>query len=130
MNTSKTPRNTIARTEILKLVNDSVSALSHADVQVAINGLCDRVTIYRVLDRLVEDGSIHRIVNVDGIVRYASCHTCEEGHHHYHDHVHFSCDKCKSVTCLEEVVPSFKLPRKYQVKEVNFTVRGLCPSCR
>ena len=125
----KSSRNTVAKTEIQRLVETSEVALSHADIQTALNGLCDRVTIYRVLDRLVEDGNIHKVVNVDGVVRYAGCHTCEEGHDHHHNHVHFSCNNCKSVTCLDDVVPLFKLPRKYKVKEVNFTVSGLCPAC-
>jgi Fur family ferric uptake transcriptional regulator len=125
----KVTRNTIAKTEIQRLVEDSTVALSHAEIQTALNGLCDRVTIYRVLDRLVEDGNIHKIVNVDGVVRYAGCQTCDEGHGHHHNHVHFSCIQCKSVTCLDDVIPEFKLPRKYKVKEVNFTVSGLCPAC-
>jgi Fur family ferric uptake transcriptional regulator len=65
---------------------------------------------------------------VDGVIKYAECHQCETQHHH-HNHVHFSCEKCKAVTCLEDVEPTFKLPKQYQVKEVNFTLSGLCPKC-
>lgn len=124
----KITRNTIAKTEIKKLIHGSDVALSHAEIQATLNDLCDRVTIYRVLDRLVEEGSVHRIVNVDGVIKYAECHDCEAPQHH-HNHVHFSCEKCKSVTCLEDVEPSFKLPAQYKVKEVNFTLSGLCPKC-
>lgn len=123
----KITRNTIAKTEIKKLISNSAVALSHAEIQHELNDLCDRVTIYRVLDRLVDEGTVHRIVNVDGVIKYAKCHDCETQHHH--NHLHFSCEKCKSVTCLEDVVPSFKLPNKYQVREVNFTLSGLCPKC-
>jgi Fur family ferric uptake transcriptional regulator len=124
----KITRNTIAKTEIRKLINSSPVALSQPEIQHELNDVCDRVTIYRVLDRLVEEGAIHRIVNVDGVIKYAECHQCETQHHH-HNHVHFSCEKCKAVTCLEDVEPSFKLPKQYQVKEVNFTLSGLCPNC-
>ncbi len=124
----KITRNTVAKTEIKKLIHSSDVALSHTEIQASLNDLCDRVTIYRVLDRLVEEGAVHRIVNVDGVIKYAECHDCETQHHH-HNHVHFSCEKCKSVTCLEDVEPTFKLPKQYQVKEVNFTLSGLCPKC-
>ncbi|MFA9290522.1 MAG: Fur family transcriptional regulator, partial [Solirubrobacteraceae bacterium] len=97
------------------------------EIQKSLDGLCDRVTIYRVLERLMEEGVIHKIVNVDGVVKYAGCHSCSEKHHH--NHIHFSCQKCKSVTCLEDVKPSFKLPENYIVSEVNFTLSGLCPQC-
>lgn len=81
----------------------------------------------RVLDRLMEEDLVHKVVNVDGGVGYASCHNCEVVHNH--NHLHFSCQKCKSVTCIEDVQPLFKLPKGYKISEVNFTVSGLCPQC-
>jgi Fur family ferric uptake transcriptional regulator len=120
-------RKTLAKTEIQKLISSSSFALSHSEIQSSLNGLCDRVTIYRVLDRLLAEGQIHKIVNVDGSVKYAACHSCSEKHNH--DHLHFSCQKCKSVTCLDDVEPSFKLPKNYKVSETNFMLSGLCPQC-
>lgn len=123
----KQARNTAAKTEILKCISQSEVALSHAEIQLLLEGLCDRVTIYRVLDRLTEEGAIHRIVNIDGVVKYANCRNCSTDHKH--SHIHFSCQKCKSVTCMEDVEPAFNLPARYQVAEVNFTVSGICPRC-
>ena len=121
-------RNTVARTQILDLINASDTALSHAEIESKLKGLCNRVTIYRVLDRLVEEDLVHKIVNVDGHLRFAACRTCSDKRHH-HNHVHFSCLGCGSVTCLEEVEPVFKLSKKYKVQEMNFTLSGLCPNC-
>lgn len=123
----KSSRNTTAKTEIQELILSSKTALSHTEIQKHLVGLCDRVTIYRVLERLTDEGMIHKIVNVDGVVKYAGCHSCSEKHNH--NHIHFSCEKCKSVTCLENVEPSFKLPENYKVNEVNFTLSGVCPQC-
>jgi Fur family transcriptional regulator, ferric uptake regulator len=123
----KQTRNTTAKTEIINLINNAHVALSHAEIQTALDGLCDRVTIYRVLDRLTEEGVVHKIVNVDGVIKYASCESCS--YSHKHNHIHFSCNKCKTVTCITDVEPTFKLPKKYTVSEVNFTVSGLCPQC-
>lgn len=123
----KSVRNTPAKTAIQELIARSPIALSHAEIQNALKDLCDRVTIYRVLERLVEEGVIHKIVNTDGVLKFAGCHTCSTEHHH--NHIHFSCQKCKSVTCLEDVEPVFKLSSNYHVKEMNFTLSGLCPRC-
>jgi Fur family transcriptional regulator, ferric uptake regulator len=120
-------RNTAAKKEIQELISSSTVALSHSEIQHMLEGLCDRVTIYRVLERLLDEGIIHKIVNVDGVVKYASCQMCAAKHNH--NHIHFSCQKCKSVTCLNESEPSYKLPRKYKVLEMNFTLSGLCPQC-
>ena len=102
----KSSRNTPAKTEIQELILSSKSALSHTEIQKHLTGLCDRVTIYRILERLTDEGLIHKVVNVDGVVKYAGCHSCSEKHNH--NHIHFSCQKCKSVTCLEDVVPSYR----------------------
>ena len=120
-------RNTIARTEILNLIKGSKIALSHAEIEAKLKGLCNRVTIYRVLERLEEEGHIHKFVNVDGLLKFAACHSCE--HVHHHNHAHFSCVECGEVTCLEDVEPAFKISPKYQVREMNFTLSGVCPNC-
>lgn len=123
----KSARTTAAKTRIQELIISSSVALSHSEIQDVLDGLCDRVTIYRVLDRLMEEGVIHKIINVDGVVKYAGCHSCSTKHNH--NHIHFSCQKCKTVTCLDDVEPSFMLPKNYKVRELNFTVSGLCPQC-
>ena len=121
------PRNTKAKTKIKELIISSQTALSHSEIQESLEGLCNRVTTYRVLDRLLEEGVIHKIVNVDGVINFASCQSCSSEHNH--NHIHFSCQKCKAVTCIEGVEPTYKLPKSYKVKEMNFTLSGLCPQC-
>lgn len=123
----KQTRNTVAKERILDVITNSASALSHAEIQDRLNGLCDRVTIYRVLDRLMAEDLVHKVVTLEGVTKYAACHSCTSAHSH--NHVHFSCDNCKSVTCVDSVQPAFVLPEKYTVFQVNFTVSGLCPQC-
>lgn len=124
----KSTRNTVAKSAILELIKNSEVALSHTEIQKLTGDLCDRVTIYRVLDRLVAEDVIHKIATHDGTIKYAACHH-HDNHHHTHNHVHFSCEKCHSVTCLDSVEPSFSVPKNYLVKQVNFTLSGLCPDC-
>ncbi|MFN4233197.1 MAG: Fur family transcriptional regulator [Bacteroidia bacterium] len=126
----KVTRKTVAKTKILEYVQNSSSAVAHSDIQQSLKGICDRVTIYRVLDRLLSEGLVHKIVDVDGVVKYAACHTCEDEHHHRHDHVHFSCEKCKKVTCLDAVIPQLNMPKEYKINSVNFMVSGYCPNCK
>ncbi len=124
---SKTARNTPAKTKIYELLRSSEVALSHTEIQQQLDSAFDRVTIYRVLDRLVEAGQIHKIVNVDGVVKYAGCKACTTIHQD--NHIHFSCERCKRVTCLDEVAPVYQLPKNYRVTETSFTLLGVCPQC-
>lgn len=123
----KTKRNTVAKTTIIELLKESGWALSHADIQNKIEGVCDRVTIYRILDRLYVEEKIHKTVGIDGVVKYAFCH---HDSFHNHHHVHFNCERCLSTTCLEKLNPSFNLPEGYVMKDLNFTINGLCPKCK
>lgn len=126
----KQTRNTVARSAILELIQSSEVALSQLAIQHTLNGLCDRVTIYRVLDRLVEEGLIHKIVNVNGVVNFAACATCEHHQDHEHQHIHFSCRVCNELTCLNQVIPSFDLPTGFSKEETFFTVSGICNHCQ
>lgn len=123
----KNSRNTTAKSVILDLISKSNSALSHSEIQILTNGFCNRVTIYRVLERLINEDLIHKAVNLDGTIKYASCSHSKENHSH--NHVHFSCTNCHLVTCLDSVKPKFTLPDNYKIKEFNFTLTGLCPNC-
>lgn len=114
---------------ILELVGKSESALSHNELLHSLGDTMNRVTIYRILDKLVVDGQVHKIIDIDGVSKFASCHVCDE-HDHHHNHVHFSCTQCQSVTCLEDVIPAFTLPADYKVEEMNFTLSGVCPECK
>ena len=125
----KTTRNTTAKSAILELLKNSKEALSHAEIQKLTVDLCDRVTIYRVLDRLVIEDVIHKIATPDGTLKYAACQHNHINKHHVHNHVHFSCEKCLSVTCLDAVEPIYTISENYVVKDMNFTLSGLCPKC-
>ena len=77
-------RNTIAKAKILELINHSEVALSHSEIEKKLTeGLCNRVTIYRVLDRLTEEGHIHRFYQYRRSSEICiACHHCDAQHHH------------------------------------------------
>ncbi|MFM7770639.1 MAG: Fur family transcriptional regulator [Bacteroidota bacterium] len=122
-------RNTKAKQRILDFFEKNNSALTHAFIYNELKEECDRATVYRILERLTSEGILHKIVNVTGIVNYALCFSCNSEHKHTHNHIHFNCENCEEVTCLEDIEPEIKLPKKYKIKEVNLTVSGLCPKC-
>ena len=125
----KQVRTTAAKQHIREILGQAGIALSQPEIQDQTAGVCDRVTVYRVLDRLLQEGEIHRTIGMDGITRYASCKQCDHDHGHQHDHVHFSCEVCGEVTCLDKVVPQLKLPKGYQPRDASYMISGVCPTC-
>lgn len=123
-------RNSTTKQEIIKLLEQKQEALTHKNFQDYFKDKIDRVTIYRALDRLVDEGKLHKIINLEGGVQYAKCKTCNhEEDNHKHDHVHFSCIKCEKTICLEKTTPEIKLPKGYLIKEMQLLISGICPNC-
>ena len=121
-------RSSAVRDQILEILGARKEALSPKDFQDILKGVCDRVTVYRALDRLHEEGRIHKITGVENAIQYALCRKCMDKH--THDHVHFNCIKCSKISCIENSEPTLHLPKEYQVQEIQCMVTGICPDCK
>lgn len=98
-------------------------------IQERITENIDRATIYRVLNRLNEDGKVHKIVGDDNKQYFALCSKCNQNKKaHSHDHVHFRCLECTRVECLDGSINSF-IPQGYVAKIHNLVISGLCKEC-
>jgi Fur family ferric uptake transcriptional regulator len=121
-------RVTPARIGVLGILLEAQAALSHQEIEqlAAQQGLsCDRVTLYRALDWLVEQGMAHKINGADRTWRY----NAQTGTPH--QHAHFHCKRCQQVYCLENLQPAFvfSLPPGYQLEQVDVNLQGICPAC-
>jgi Fur family transcriptional regulator, ferric uptake regulator len=123
-------RVTDCRLEIIQEFLVKNIALSHADLEDSLNNRFDRVTIYRTLKTFLDKDLIHKVLDDSGATKYALCSHGESKHNHSHEHVHFKCEKCGETTCLEDIsLPSIKLPKGFQTKEMNLLVQGVCEKC-
>jgi Fur family ferric uptake transcriptional regulator len=125
-------RHTECREAILYTFSSSISALSHGDLEQAVDDKYDRVTIYRTLKTFLEKGIIHKILDGQGGTKYALCETSNcSNETHKHDHVHFKCRLCGDTTCINSVdIPQIHLPKGYQREEINLLIEGSCPNCQ
>lgn len=125
---TSTNKPSAVRDKIIEVLKEKKEALSHRDFQDLFQGKWDRVTIYRALDKLVEIDKIHKVTGIEGTVQYALCSGCES-HTHNHNHVHFNCSNCHKVVCIENVIPTIKLPEGFLAHDVQCMVTGICSSC-
>ncbi|QHT66043.1 transcriptional repressor [Rhodocytophaga rosea] len=123
-------RNTSCREEILDLFLQRNFALSHADIESTIHEDFDRVTVYRTLKTFLDKGLIHKVLDDEGVTKYALCkEKCSHTEHH-HEHVHFKCMTCGLTNCLDSVlIPSISLPAGYSLSETSLLVQGTCQDC-
>ena len=90
----------------------------------------DKASIFRVLELFAGKELIHVIEDGSRSQKYEVCH----GHSHHtiqDQHVHFYCEHCGQVYCFEDITaPAVKLPADFEVKSLNYMLKGVCPRCR
>jgi Fur family transcriptional regulator, ferric uptake regulator len=121
-------RATPARLAVLRLLESAERALSHHDIETALSGTgFDRVTLYRVLDWMVESGLAHRLTDAQRVFRFSLAASNAPAHN---SHAHFRCEACGKVFCLDQVlVQAPALPQGFSGKSVELCVTGQCARC-
>lgn len=119
---------TSSRLKLLHALNAYDSAMPYAAIQEVMADI-DRVTLYRTLESLKEQGIIHKAFQENNETYYAICDKKCDTTHHHHDHVHFRCEKCQVVTCEEPVDDIQVLLPNLEIHKVSIHVEGICQTC-
>ena len=127
-------RLTQPRVAVLAMLLASDHAESHQAVaaSIASHHRIDRVTVYRVLDWLVEVGIAHRIAGDDRVWRFMLNNPVVQAKAGaQHQHAHFTCNECGQTFCLTDTATklNFKLPAGFKTSEVDLKFRGACAHC-
>lgn len=89
-----------------------------------------RATIYRTLERLVEQGMVRKYILGDGkraCYQYAGAQSC-------HDHYHLKCESCGGlfhVECefLDDMNRHIRTHHRFQINGAKTVLYGLCEAC-
>ncbi len=121
-------RLTMARVQILRILLNAGRATSHNEIEAKLGRhySIDRVTVYRVLDWLVQTGLAHKLTDANRVWRFNAVTGRHAG-----DHAHFTCTCCGGTFCLDDAasVKTPKLPAGFRSQDIDVTVRGLCDEC-
>jgi Fe2+/Zn2+ uptake regulation proteins len=126
---SRSLKATSHRLSLLIKLQEYSSAMPYSAIQKAMKSM-DRVTLYRTLESLKEKGIIHKAFQGNNESYYAICGKKCSNSQHDHDHVHFKCVKCESVTCE---VPSKKVEisiPNIDIHKVSVHLEGVCNLCK
>lgn len=116
------------RIELLSVLSTCDKAVTEKELEVLMNGNCNRTTIYRNLNSLVEKKIVHRILSGDA-VKYKLVSPKKESEKKA-DHVHFDCKSCNTTFCLEDLaIQDFTLPEGFTKLENQFIIFGICKNC-
>lgn len=145
-------KTTSSRLAVTAVLTQNSGPLTHQDLLKQLPPNFDRVTLYRVLDWLLQHQLIHRIAGVDRAWRFQLNASAERkpitnnGRQYttklransatkllnQHAHAHFQCETCGKVFCLEDIQPKLNnsLPADFTVDSIELNIKGKCAHCQ
>lgn len=121
----------IRKTKSVKILLDefdkSSTAISVTALIERFSSKMNKTTIYRVLDKLEDDGYLHSFLGKNGHKWYAKCNGCSSSNHS-DAHPHFQCSNCGKVDCLPADVVIPKIPNRI-VDVSQVLLQGKCEQC-
>ncbi len=122
---------TTNRIQVLEIVGNNTFPLSAGDIYAILErtSSINRVTVYRILDLLVEHGVVDRI-STGGRAFYYGIAPNE----HHKPHPHFYCRICGQMDCLSPesvTVDIAPLLKTYpgRIEKVEIRIDGICKNC-
>lgn len=115
-----------------QIIAECLASLNHPtveEIQICVSGIApsiNKATIYRTMNRMVEDGDIRRLVGQDGVYRYDTNND---------RHFHICCEKCGALSDIHmPVLPPIDqdLPSEcgFELTGYDIIFKGICPACR
>ncbi len=120
-------RKTKSVNTILSIFENGEEALSVVDLVDQLRKQMNKTTVYRVLERLENEGAIHSFSGTNGLKWYAKCHECSADHHN-DIHPHFECEDCGKVECLEINISIPKIEDR-NIQSADVLLKGQCTDC-
>ena len=122
---------TTNRLRVLEVVGNNSFPLSATDIFKTLerSSSINRVTVYRILDLLVEHGVVDRISTGGRAFYYGLA-----PNHHHRPHPHFYCKSCGQMDCLNPKslnVETESLWKTFpgRIDKVEVRVDGVCKNC-
>ncbi len=112
---------------ILREFKSEKSAISVSDLVTRLDSKLNKTTIYRVLERLEEDGLLHSFLRQSGTSCYAMCSNCTKSKH-ADKHPHFECVDCGKIDCLKLEVKIPEISNR-KISSSQILIQGKCEQC-
>ena len=116
---------TVNRILVLEAMLEASHSLSLSDLEAELETV-DKSSIFRTLNLFRQQQLVHSFEDGSGSEKYE---VIGEGEH-AELHTHFYCESCHETYCLKMInVPSVDLPDGFEVRSVNYTIKGICDKC-
>jgi len=112
---------------MLNAFEQSKSAMSAQELVERFNHQMNKSTVYRILERLENEGMLHSFAGKGGLRWYAVSDNSSRSTH-LDTHPHFQCTDCGKTECLNINI-SIPEISNYNVESASLLLTGKCRDC-
>jgi Fur family ferric uptake transcriptional regulator len=120
-------RKTQASKLILNEFKKDSNAISAIELIKRLKSKINKTTVYRLLDKLADDGLLHYFLDMNGVKWFAKCKCCSKTKDN-DIYPHFQCTDCGIVECLDMKVNIPEMPNR-KITNSHVLVLGKCGLC-
>lgn len=115
--------------KILAIIKKQKQEFTIKDIYDSIKDEVGLTTVYRLVDKLVEEKRINKTIDSNNITYYQYLEECSEENHFY-----LKCNKCGNLIhidcdCIEELTNHIYKDHKFKPNKENIIINGLCKKC-
>ena len=116
--------NTKQKEIILELIKDKKKEFTVKDIYLELKGKIGLTTIYRLVDKLVQDGIINKRDNYYQYLEHCDCD----------NHFYLKCNNCGKLIhvdcdCINELIEHISLEHQFKPDKEKIIINGLCREC-
>lgn len=120
--------NTKQKDVLLKFIKKQKHEFTINDIYGGLDKQVGLTTIYRFIDKLIEDGFVSKFIN-NNITYYQYFEKCNEENHFY-----LKCNNCGKTThvdcdCINELSEHITKNHKFLLDREKVIINGLCDKC-
>lgn len=113
---------------ILSVIKSKEKEFTIKDIYNELEGV-GLTTVYRLVDKLVDEGYIKKNISNDNTTTYEYLEKCEEENHFY-----LKCEKCKRLEhvdcdCIDELYKHINKKHSFKLNKENIVINGICKNC-
>lgn len=114
---------------ILNVIKSKCKDFTIKDIYDEVKDSAGLTTIYRLIDKLVDEGLVNKSLSKDNITYYEYLGECNKVNHFY-----LKCEKCKEIEhidcdCILKLYDHINNKHNFKLKKENIIINGICKKC-
>ncbi len=122
--------NTKQKKQIMDVIKNNDKPFTVKDIYEKINSIAGLTTIYRLVDKMVEEDKLKKYIGKDNKTYYQYLESCDKENHFY-----LKCNSCGNIThidcdCIDDLYTHILNNHKFKLSKKNIIINGICNKCQ